>query len=482
MAARPNPSNLKDRSGRLQAFARRDSDDKAAYNAPSAKEEVPPRRSETPQSTAPVAPAASKNDAATEGLRVPVPLTVPRNDPQSSSPKTAESPHKLKAPRPTVRLASPELGTHPAQDDNSNRAIFEGSQLGEDFMRSGLTTPQNEPEDVFSKHTGGRQQLELQTDKGNFGALNRHNGHVGGPQFNVGEDGRMVVKTGAGRRVVSSMNDGFQSDAIHERRRDYRPFEHGRAASPADRPRKLAIRDVRLPKPQSPNRSSQPFKERQNSPSPDHGRPPWQARYKEIPRETGVAFELDHDSETGHDLFQDTPRAQRTVKAPQDGLAESSLPPGLNLNGEVRTRKRARAAPDYDDRALSNMSFGDLEREPFDLDPARAASQNGSVDDADNLTKRLNQARHLSDSEQRSFFSAMSMEDWEQSGDWFVDRFSDIMARLRDARRDKRRTVREFEAEAAQREETVRRRSDAIDRKLVKMRQDGQRVVGDRVL
>lgn len=156
------------------------------------------------------------------------------------------------------------------------------------------------------------------------------------------------------------------------------------------------------------------------------------------------------------------------------------MPPTMNLNRHVQTKKRSRASPDYDDMALSNMSYTDLQAEPFDLDPAQAAMQNSYGGDADPLSKKLDQLRHQSEREQRAVFSNLSMEDWEQSGDWFVDRFSELMSKLRDARRNKRQMIRDFEAEASKHEEAVRRRSEAIDQKLIKMRQDGQRVVGDK--
>jgi hypothetical protein len=142
-------------------------------------------------------------------------------------------------------------------------------------------------------------------------------------------------------------------------------------------------------------------------------------------------------------------------------------------------RKRNRPAADYDDKVLSSMSWADLQKEPFDHDPAQAAHTHGQAgSETDQLTKNLERLKSETDEDQRAFFCRASMEDWEKSGDWFVDQFADLMKKLRDARREKREMVGGFEKEAAQREEAVRQRSEAIDRKLAKMRQDGRRVVG----
>jgi hypothetical protein len=50
-----------------------------------------------------------------------------------------------------------------------------------------------------------------------------------------------------------------------------------------------------------------------------------------------------------------------------------------------------------------------------------------------------------------------------------------------EARRNKRRIIQDFEQEAANREEAVRLKTQSIDRKLSKMKQDGQRVVEDKI-
>jgi hypothetical protein len=135
-----------------------------------------------------------------------------------------------------------------------------------------------------------------------------------------------------------------------------------------------------------------------------------------------------------------------------------------------------------DDTVLGTKTFSELQREPFDLDPAKTVILNGDGSDGDSLSKRLRTIQTQPEREQRAYFGRMPLDEWEASGDWFVDQFAGLMNRFKDARKEKRRVVQEFEAEAARREQAVRLRADAIDDKLVKMRQDGQRVVGSRVL
>ena len=488
MASRPNPMTMRDRSGRLKAFVRGNSDAQAHYNAPAPKHDIQQKRSGTPHVASADIPIPTRETLA-GNARIPVPRVwraqqLPPSPQKTITQQTQKANAQL--PEEQKREPSPELGEPLDEVARSHRSLFEGSQLGEDFMNSGLTTPQNELEDVYVDHFE-ETRPEHPKDNRNAGKgeleLFRHRpSNV--PQFQWSEEGGyMVVKSGPGRQSLSHMKDGFQNGGIKERN-DRHQKPNYRAPSPVEKSKNLPIREVKIRRPRSSVRDKQPSKGRPRSPSLSSERPIWQPGYKETTRGTSMVIDLSDDegSQAEQDALHETPKASKVNSLPHKTLMESSMPPVMNLNRHVQTKKRGRASPDYDDMALSSMTYTELQREPFDLDPAQAAMQNSYRGNADPLATKLDQMRHQSEREQRSFFSSLPMEDWEQSGDWFVERFSDLMNGLRDARREKRRMVHEFEAEASRHEEAVRLRSEAIDQKLVKMRQDGQRVVGDRAI
>lgn len=485
MASRPNPTTMRHRSGRLSVFAQGKSDARASYNAPAPKHEVQQKRYDKPHPTAAADIPVPSREVIAEDARVSIPRVWGRQPLPHSPQKTLpQPPPKVESqpPRNNKREPSVELGESVRAEEKTHRPLFEGSQLGDDFMNSGLTTPQNEVEDVYLDHFE-EERPERRKDDGNvrnsqLQPFNQGPDHM--PQFQWTEDGYMVVKSGPGRQSPSHLRDGFQHGAIKERKNRYQKDDY-RLSSPVDEAKNLPVREVKIRKPHPFARDNQTAKERPRSPSASSARQGWQHEYKEKTQGTSMVIDLSDDnaSQADQDALHETPKAKKVNSAPQKTLMESSIPPVMSLNRHVHTKKRGRASPDYDDMALSAMTYTDLEREPFDLDPAQAAMQNSHGGDADPLTKKLDQVSRQSDREQRSFFSNLTMEDWEQSGDWFVDRFSVLMNQLRDARRNKRRMIHEFEAEASKHEEAVRLRSDAIDQKLVKMRQDGQRVVGD---
>ena len=495
-------ATLKNKVGRLSVFARGNSDSQAHYNASAPDHEAPKPRSQSPNPTASAAHQLLTRQEIADSARIAVPQSS-RNHPAPLSPRkvqVAYSPQKVASQSPPVR----QVGAHspeslvPSEEEEERRTLFEGSQLGDHFMASGLTTPQNEPDDVYVERVVEKPSDPYPRKDESKDARYSRPDQGSDPKnrfyFQVTEGGKFAVGSGNGRRSPSRMRDGFQKDVFNEPRGG-RENDHYRPASPANAAKNLPIREVKIRRALKPannsnnNRTSRDDPHIQNLAATN---PRWPIAYKEVPQETSMAINLDGEEEDAkeeengdeeQEHIHETPKASRDAQGTRGkALLESSMPPMMNLGSTkhlAKSQKRGRASPDYDDQALSSMSATALQDEPFDWDPANAVGHSNGGDAA-SLTEKLEQFSRQSEREQRAFFATMSMDDWEESGDWFVDQFSTLMTKLRDARRDKRRTIQNFEKEAFSREEAVRRRSEAIDRKLGKMRQDGQRVVGDR--
>lgn len=196
---------------------------------------------------------------------------------------------------------------------------------------------------------------------------------------------------------------------------------------------------------------------------------------------------------------QHTPRARRTRAVPENATVvfnpqKPMLPqkpqkgaalPEQALEGSPMSRfidqrspsKKRRRGADYDDAALKQMSFAELQNEPFDHDPTREIPQSPAKPPADNLGDRLKFYRGKDEDIQTQFFSEMPVRDWEESGDWFLEQFGDIVRRMKEARQAKRNMVEQYETEISNREEVVRRKKENIDRKLSKLRHDGDEMM-----
>ncbi|KAI5868442.1 extracellular mutant protein 11-domain-containing protein [Durotheca rogersii] len=155
------------------------------------------------------------------------------------------------------------------------------------------------------------------------------------------------------------------------------------------------------------------------------------------------------------------------------GLHESPMP---RPSAERRSSnpKRRHYELDYDDGALASMDYAELRREVFDFDPAQAEAQSAIGPPRGTLPEKL---RHFIDKDQASqmeFFTKMPVNDWESSGDWFLERFGEIVQRFKDARQAKRSMVARFEHEIAERGEAVRNKIQGIDHTLSELKSEGE--------
>jgi predicted nucleic acid-binding Zn-ribbon protein len=120
------------------------------------------------------------------------------------------------------------------------------------------------------------------------------------------------------------------------------------------------------------------------------------------------------------------------------------------------------------------MSYAELQKQDFDYDPQAAAMQQTSVPSGNSLEDKLTYYKDKDSLDQHQFFTQISIGDWENAGDWFLDQFSGVVQKLKTARREKRDMVAQFEKEINGREEAVRNKMEGIARTLQELKQEGQ--------
>jgi hypothetical protein len=131
---------------------------------------------------------------------------------------------------------------------------------------------------------------------------------------------------------------------------------------------------------------------------------------------------------------------------------------------------------DYDIPDLYAMDYDALKMQSFDTDPnAEGFTFFGQSED---LSANLEQLRQLDDPEaQAKFFATLTIDEWEQCGDWFLERFGDLMGRLREARKEKREAAKQFEDEIAGRHNAIGQKRKVIDSALSDMRANGDKLL-----
>ncbi|UKZ85280.1 uncharacterized protein TrAFT101_001148 [Trichoderma asperellum] len=500
------PASLKERSSRLQMFARPRSDNDINSNAnidvPATAATQQSREPGRYQSSAPVLTSVAERRELADSARVPVP--------NGNARQPAVHQRRFSQPPPESVQQS-----HSQSPSSRHIDIFTGSQLGDSFMNSGLTTPlyepsEAEPDPITQKRptvavpaTTSAAPIVRAPPRYNF---DKKFPSSGGLAFQIGEDLRMKVVpvSGTKHHNPSYMNDGFNRGAANGYSRpapNYRTSYTRPESSPEKQPN-LPLREVRLRHvPRAKQIDYDDRQKRSASPAYDNrgrylrdreegGRPVSRFQGLAEVEMGGRRIELidedenrDQDDGTstigGREDGRETPRMRRHLLSPQRAAFENAftttMPPFRP--SAPKDRKRRRQSLDYDDMALSNMNYAELQKEAFDFDPSKLTAHVGAGGSADTLNAKLEQYQHQTEEEQHVMFKSMNADDWEEAGDWFADRFGEIMHKLRVARRNKRRMIQEFEQEAASREEAVRLQTEAIDQKLSKMKQDGLRVV-----
>lgn len=132
---------------------------------------------------------------------------------------------------------------------------------------------------------------------------------------------------------------------------------------------------------------------------------------------------------------------------------------------------------DYSLPQLFDMSFQDLRSRPFDSDPNASPFALPDGQEAVSLEQKLHAAVSLPTSMQIELFGSLGFQQWEEAGDWFLERFGELAAEFKKARTAKRGVARAFEDEIAQRHDAVSKKRTLTESAMNAMKESGGKVL-----
>lgn len=132
---------------------------------------------------------------------------------------------------------------------------------------------------------------------------------------------------------------------------------------------------------------------------------------------------------------------------------------------------------DYSEDVLRTMEYEQLRDEDYDMNPLKPPSILPADEDSKPLPQRLEFAQKLEEDHQRTFFASLPLTEWEEAGDWFLEKFAVAVKEMTESRKEKRRLAIQFEGEIAKRHEHVASRKRGIDDALVEMSKSGREVL-----
>lgn len=133
---------------------------------------------------------------------------------------------------------------------------------------------------------------------------------------------------------------------------------------------------------------------------------------------------------------------------------------------------------DYDPAVLGTMSYDQLKDESFDKNPRAPAHPLSEDMLSKPLVERLQHVqKNLNATKQSDFFHALPTDEWEEAGDWFLDQFSNIIQRTKQARQKKRKLAQGFENEIEKRHKHVSKKQHQVENAMHKMQTQGEGLV-----
>ncbi|KAI9872567.1 MAG: hypothetical protein M1830_001475 [Pleopsidium flavum] len=197
----------------------------------------------------------------------------------------------------------------------------------------------------------------------------------------------------------------------------------------------------------------------------------------ESPRSGGNANEIDLVDDVELNLSD----AKNDEEIDEHNNANAQAIDG-HLPEEPRANSKKRPLElDYDPETLRTMDYSDLKAQPFDSNPHAPPSVLPDNLSTASLPDKLQHVTTLPNDQRTQFFSSLTMTEWEDSGDWFVERFTDLVKRMKEARQAKRKLAMEFEEEITRREEAVRKAKETVEGELKTMKKGGEEVLKSKV-
>lgn len=230
--------------------------------------------------------------------------------------------------------------------------------------------------------------------------------------------------------------------------------------------------------------TSQPPTYSQANPEPGLAAPPVTQAHQEVTVQPGRADQPRWVPRLppgpGH-IHNYVPRINEPVAHPTHATAVRTMAiPIVQQHVDTAPVEEVAAEPvgDYNPDVLFDMDYEQLRGEDFDKNP-RAGEPVLSKDMLEKpLEERLKYAHQKLDAATRfEFFNALPTNEWEDAGDWFLDRFSEIIRKTKDARQKKRKMAQDIEQEIEMRHKHVAKKQRLVEDAMAKMKTKGEGLV-----
>jgi hypothetical protein len=159
-----------------------------------------------------------------------------------------------------------------------------------------------------------------------------------------------------------------------------------------------------------------------------------------------------------------------SMKAGSQATIVQAPPPRGHQQGQLNLFE---TPLDYTPEALTKKTYEELHKQSFDHYPGEQPSILSEDDEARSINERLGLVQKMDSESKQQFIASLSLGEWEDAGDWFLERFSMIITKMKDARKERRKLAKSFEEEIYKRHEGVQGKKRDIEEALSEMSKSG---------
>lgn len=144
---------------------------------------------------------------------------------------------------------------------------------------------------------------------------------------------------------------------------------------------------------------------------------------------------------------------------------------------QIETQASHETLLDYDQSELLTKDLQSLQAEPFDQCASAHPFNLADLSDSATLPEKMARIASTEQKTQVQFFASLNVDEWEDAGDWFIDRFSETIKSLKEVRRAKRKAALAFEEEIGQREVAADKKHALTTAALGEMKMNGMAIL-----
>lgn len=191
---------------------------------------------------------------------------------------------------------------------------------------------------------------------------------------------------------------------------------------------------------------------------------------KQIPGRHGHQVQDDGDQQQDRDRFAPSEVDENTI--------HSIASHGRSHLQKASSKRQADGISgiDFDQETLYKMPYKKLINQPFDEDPSQPKTPVTPplTGHPKALEERMEMFKGQPSGDRATFLATLSIDEWEEAGEWLMEQFGVVMSKVAAARRERRKIASEFEEKLAARDGEVRERTDGVTAALKDLKNGGQ--------